>query len=148
MTVSLYDEPHEPLSHPSPQGIIAMQVQFFYAWRLHKLIGNKLIVAAIVSASLVGGCASARLTSHSKPLIRLRSIWNRHCDRRGCRPRVRKTPATQSHCLSLAHWGSCLRRRHHICAHMALGGSRHAARESRLMCGRGNTVLASLAQIR
>ncbi|KAI0729021.1 hypothetical protein C8Q72DRAFT_884690 [Fomitopsis betulina] len=38
-------------------GIIAMQVQFFYTWRLHKLTGNKnkLVVDAIVSTSLVGG---------------------------------------------------------------------------------------------
>jgi len=36
-------------------GIISMQVQFFYAWRLQKLTGNKLIVAAVVISSLVGG---------------------------------------------------------------------------------------------
>ncbi|TFY62213.1 hypothetical protein EVJ58_g4008 [Rhodofomes roseus] len=32
-----------------------MQVQFFYAWRLHKLTGNKLVVSAVVISSLVGG---------------------------------------------------------------------------------------------
>ncbi|KZT66294.1 hypothetical protein DAEQUDRAFT_471660 [Daedalea quercina L-15889] len=36
-------------------GVISMQVQFFYAWRLHKLTGNKFIVFAVVASSLVGG---------------------------------------------------------------------------------------------
>ncbi|KZT66293.1 hypothetical protein DAEQUDRAFT_768114 [Daedalea quercina L-15889] len=36
-------------------GIISMQVQFFYAWRLHRLTGNKLLVASVVISSVVGG---------------------------------------------------------------------------------------------
>ncbi|KAH9934259.1 uncharacterized protein B0H18DRAFT_549193 [Fomitopsis serialis] len=36
-------------------GIISMQVQLFYAWRLYKLTGSKLIVAAVVMTSLLGG---------------------------------------------------------------------------------------------
>ena len=37
------------------QGIISMQVQFFYAWRLHKLTGSKLLVGAVLISSTVGG---------------------------------------------------------------------------------------------
>ncbi|KAI0925753.1 hypothetical protein AcV5_008402 [Taiwanofungus camphoratus] len=36
-------------------GLIAMQVQMFYAWRIHRLTGNTLVVAAVVITSLVGG---------------------------------------------------------------------------------------------
>ncbi|EPS94846.1 hypothetical protein FOMPIDRAFT_93499 [Fomitopsis schrenkii] len=36
-------------------GIISMQVQFFYAWRIHKLTGNKLLVGAVLISSAVGG---------------------------------------------------------------------------------------------
>ncbi|KAI0950924.1 hypothetical protein AcW1_008102 [Taiwanofungus camphoratus] len=32
-----------------------MQVQMFYAWRIHRLTGNTLVVAAVVITSLVGG---------------------------------------------------------------------------------------------
>ena len=35
-----------------------MQVQFFYAWRLHKLTGSKLIAIVVVLSSLVGGRTS------------------------------------------------------------------------------------------
>lgn len=34
-----------------------MQVQMFYAWRIHRLTGNTLVVAAVVITSLVGGRA-------------------------------------------------------------------------------------------
>ncbi|KAI0729022.1 hypothetical protein C8Q72DRAFT_915685 [Fomitopsis betulina] len=36
-------------------GIISMQVQYFYAWRIHKLTGNKLLVGAVLLSSTVGG---------------------------------------------------------------------------------------------
>ncbi|EPS94847.1 hypothetical protein FOMPIDRAFT_1054697 [Fomitopsis schrenkii] len=39
------------------RGIVVMQVQLFYAWQLYKLTRNKLVAAAIVLTSLVGGLA-------------------------------------------------------------------------------------------
>ncbi|TFY62214.1 hypothetical protein EVJ58_g4009 [Rhodofomes roseus] len=36
-------------------GIISMQVQFFYAWRINRLTGNKLLVASVLIPSVVGG---------------------------------------------------------------------------------------------
>jgi len=36
-------------------GVISIQVQFFYAWRLHKLNGNILLVASVLIPSVVGG---------------------------------------------------------------------------------------------
>lgn len=39
-------------------GIIAMLVQFFYAWRIFVLTRNYWTVGAILTTSLVAGCAS------------------------------------------------------------------------------------------
>ncbi|KAH9934258.1 uncharacterized protein B0H18DRAFT_1114995 [Fomitopsis serialis] len=36
-------------------GVISMQVQIFYAWRLHKLSGNPFLVASVLIPSVVGG---------------------------------------------------------------------------------------------
>ncbi|KAI0729023.1 hypothetical protein C8Q72DRAFT_884692 [Fomitopsis betulina] len=36
-------------------GIISMQVQYFYAWRIHKLTGKKLLAGAVLLPSTVGG---------------------------------------------------------------------------------------------
>lgn len=37
------------------QGIISMMVQFFYAWRIHVLTKNWLVVAVVVLTSTVSG---------------------------------------------------------------------------------------------
>lgn len=43
--------------HPfASQGIVAMMVQMFYAWRIYVLTKNSWITAAVIATSIVGGC--------------------------------------------------------------------------------------------